>query len=71
MSKIFKHSYLNAAKCSNDPLCAHGTLSESEDQNGSICHSCLLLPETTCENFNSRLSRVMVEQFLHIYNVHT
>ena len=71
MSKIFKHSYLNAAKCSNDPLCAHGTLSESEDQNGSICHSCLLLPETTCENFNSRLSRVMVEKFLHIYNIHT
>ncbi len=69
MSRIFKYSYLNASKCSNDPLCSYGTLSDSEEQNGSICHSCLLLPETSCENFNSRLSRMMIENFLHKHNV--
>ena len=69
MQNIFKHSYRNAAQCSNDPLCSHGSLSESSDENGSVCHACMLIPETSCENFNSKLSRVMVEHFLHQMNV--
>lgn len=69
LARIFKHSYFSASKCSNDPLCSYGSLSDSEEQNGSICHSCLLIPETSCENFNSRLSRVIIERFLHIQNV--
>jgi hypothetical protein len=69
MSRIFKNSYINASQCSSDPLCSYGALSASEEQNGSVCHSCLLLPETSCENFNSRLSRIIVENFLHQENV--
>lgn len=69
MLKIFKYAYLNAANCSNDPLCGYGSLSESQENNGSACHSCLLIPETSCENFNSRLSRLIVEEFLYQKNV--
>ena len=49
--------------CSNDPLCAYGTLAEDEATNHVACHSCMLLPETTCENFNAYLSRDLVDAF--------
>src|SRR6266496_4949460 len=46
-----------AAWCSADPIC-----SESEGQgvdalNLAACHSCMLLPETSCEEMNLLLDR--------------
>ncbi|KAA0549793.1 DUF1998 domain-containing protein [Bacillus sp. BGMRC 2118] len=50
---------LSAAKyCSGDPLCAEKHSFESlQDVNGAACHSCLLMPETSCEKSNRYLDR--------------
>lgn len=61
MESIIKNSLTYSMICSNDPLCHQGSLSEHEDSNGSACHTCLLVPETSCEYFNSHLSRTLVE----------
>lgn len=43
--------------CSSDPLCIQGIASLSEATNGAACHSCVLAPETSCEEFNGFLDR--------------
>ena len=44
--------------CSSDPICYHGHAAASEGLNIAACHSCLLAPETSCEEFNHFLDRV-------------
>ena len=58
--KIFKRAIDSAKVCSNDPVCilSHGQGRES--LNLAACHSCILLPETCCEERNSLLDRGMV-----------
>jgi hypothetical protein len=48
-----------AALCSNDPVCAHHSPSEHDQQPllGSACHGCLLIAETSCEQHNDFLDR--------------
>jgi hypothetical protein len=46
--------------CSSDPLCIEGVLARSEPQNPAACHSCLLAPETSCEEFNRLLDRALL-----------
>jgi hypothetical protein len=46
--------------CSSDPLCIEGVLARSERQNPAACHSCLLAPETSCEEFNRLLDRALL-----------
>lgn len=46
--------------CSSDPLCIQGMTSVSEAFNLAACHSCLLAPETSCEEFNRFLDRAML-----------
>ena len=57
--RILNSAIEKARWCSNDPVCMelgkegqgiHGT-------NLSACHSCCLLPETACQNFNQALDR--------------
>jgi len=43
--------------CSSDPLCSGGAHSASERASGASCHSCLLVSETSCEEFNRLLDR--------------
>ena len=43
--------------CSSDPLCINGITSMSQSYNGAACHSCILVPETSCEMFNRFLDR--------------
>jgi hypothetical protein len=59
LSKVFEAAIEKARWCSNDPVCMelgrdgqghHGT-------NLAACHSCCLLPETACQNFNQSLDR--------------
>jgi hypothetical protein len=46
------------ALCSNDPICAeHADGTEDYPLQGSACHACLLVPETSCESRNTRLDR--------------
>ena len=49
--------------CSNDPLCEEGIFSSDNENNGSVCHSCLLVPETSCEFNNEYLSRGLLKDF--------
>ncbi len=55
-----KMAIYNARWCSSDPLCIHGDLASPESNSLSSCHSCLLLPETSCEWHNAFLDRGMV-----------
>ena len=54
---IFRRAIENSKHCSNDPVCnlSHG---QGKDAlNLAACHACMLLPETSCEEFNSFLDR--------------
>jgi hypothetical protein len=49
-----------AEVCSNDPICIETTQQGIEGLNGGACHSCSLLPETSCEHNNTLLDRVFL-----------
>lgn len=49
--------------CSNDPVCAQHTPSDQFERrflHGAACHGCLLISETSCEQFNDFLDRALV-----------
>ncbi|MGX1165762.1 hypothetical protein AB7M16_002028 [Bradyrhizobium sp. USDA 372] len=49
--------------CSNDPICADHDPSITGDERallGAACHSCLLVPETSCETRNNFLDRALL-----------
>lgn len=46
--------------CSSDPLCIKGINTTTESLNRAACHSCLLSPETSCEEFNRLLDRALL-----------
>jgi hypothetical protein len=46
--------------CSNDPLCMEADASGADSLNKAACHACLLLPETSCETYNSFLDRALL-----------
>ena len=50
--------------CSMDPLCAFSKPGVGNRRNGSACHACLFLPETSCECMNDLLDRSFVQQTL-------
>lgn len=46
--------------CSSDPLCLAGIATTTDPSNGAACHSCLMVPETSCETFNRFLDRAVL-----------
>ena len=50
----------SARWCSSDPICIDGSMSPREMHSGASCHSCLLVPETSCELFNKFLDRALL-----------
>lgn len=46
--------------CSSDPLCIEDILSGDDGLSLAACHSCVLAPETSCEEFNRFLDRAML-----------
>jgi len=60
----FKNTVKNmleaASWCSSDPLCIHSNGQGLDSLNLAACHSCGLLPETSCEIRNSYLDRASV-----------
>lgn len=46
-----------ASWCSSDPLCIQSKAQGLDSLNYAACHSCALLPETSCESRNSFLDR--------------
>ncbi len=54
-----------AELCSSDPLCAeHQPTLEDRTFHGAACHSCLFLPETSCERNNRLLDRATLVETL-------
>lgn len=58
--EVLRAALEDASWCSSDPLCQNGISSLSESLNLAACHSCLLLPETSCELGNRLLDRAML-----------
>lgn len=62
---ILKRSLEKLKSCSRDPICINEDPEAMRTngiplhlaQNGSACYGCLILPETSCENFNRMLDR--------------
>ena len=54
----------DAGLCAQDPLCGAGELSGAAWLNGSACHACLLLSETSCEARNRFLDRAVLVETL-------
>lgn len=71
LNKII-HSALNRAKnCSLDPICYESEGQGIAQLNLAACHSCTLLPETSCEHGNLFLDRKLVvdENFGYFKNM--
>lgn len=63
LGKLVRDSIEDARWCSSDPVCSD--IGQSSGQgpdnvNGSACHNCCLVPETSCEEYNSLLDRSSV-----------
>ncbi|RYG97954.1 MAG: DUF1998 domain-containing protein, partial [Alphaproteobacteria bacterium] len=48
------------AWCSSDPLCIEDMMTPEDGLSLAACHSCVLSPETSCEEFNRFLDRAML-----------
>jgi len=67
LARIVSEAMEEASWCSADPVCSD--IGQSSGQgpdniNGSACHNCCLLPETSCEEFNMLLDRSCVKGVL-------
>jgi hypothetical protein len=62
LGRIFEGALNGAAWCSSDPVCQEvGRRGQGPDScNLAACHSCAMVPETSCENFNKLLDRALV-----------
>lgn len=57
---IFRKAIETAITCSNDPVCSLSQGQGRDSLNLGACHSCVLIPETSCEEFNIILDRGVV-----------
>ena len=53
-------SLRDGAWCSSDPLCISRPNADSLTASQASCHNCTLVPETSCEFFNSYLDRLFL-----------
>ena len=52
-----REAIVDAASCSNDPICMETGLDGMNKGNVAACHACNMLPETSCEHSNYLLDR--------------
>ena len=55
--KIFEKAIESSFRCSNDPVCSLSEGQGTDSLNLAACYSCTLIPETSCERFNTFLDR--------------
>jgi len=53
----------SAQWCSSDPLCLSGETGAPDSHSVAACHSCMLVPETSCEYHNRFLDRALLTGF--------
>jgi len=57
IGSLIQSAIIRANDCATDPICYHTSGQGVGNQNLSACFNCTLLPETSCEMFNSFLDR--------------
>ena len=57
---VLKAAIAGAMWCSNDPVCIDSGGQGRDGLNMAACHSCMLLPETSCEEYNVYLDRSLI-----------
>ena len=57
---LLQDALRDITRCSSDPLCASHDPRRHQSSNGAACHACVLVPETSCEAFNSWLDRSLL-----------
>jgi len=57
---IIKSALIRATDCASDPICYNSEGQGIGGLNLAACYSCTLLPETSCEEFNSFLDRAIL-----------
>jgi len=60
LAAIIRSSLNRAEDCSSDPVCYHSEGQGVNNLNLAACHTCCLLPETSCEQFNVFLDRQLL-----------
>ena len=58
--KIIESALARAKDCASDPICYNSEGQGIGGLNLAACYSCTLLPETSCEEFNSYLDRALL-----------
>ena len=60
LGAVIQRALSRASWCSADPVCSENLGGQgSHLANLAACHSCILLPETSCETINHGLDRAM------------
>lgn len=57
---LLQDALRDVTRCSSDPLCASHEPNRHRSTNGAACHACVLVPETSCEAYNSWLDRSLL-----------
>lgn len=57
---LLQDALRDVTRCSSDPLCASHEPNRHRSTNGAACHVCILVPETSCEAYNSWLDRSLL-----------
>ena len=57
LDRSLRDAMERAGWCSNDPVCSETEAQGAESLNLAACHSCVLLPEVSCEEMNQLLDR--------------
>jgi hypothetical protein len=60
IGNIVESAIKSIAWCSSDPLCIEGLMCGVDSLSLAACHSCVLAPETSCEEFNRFLDRALL-----------
>jgi hypothetical protein len=58
--RLVHDALARASWCSNDPVCMESPDGGAFSSNLAACHSCVLLPETSCEEGNQLLDRALL-----------
>lgn len=67
--KILESALARAKDCASDPICYNSEGQGIGGLNLAACYSCSLLPETSCEEFNSYLDRaLLIDKKYGFYN---
>ena len=66
LGRLVQQAIESSRLCSNDPLCASHQPGDPDNRplSGASCHSCLHVPETSCEQWNEFLDRNLIVETL-------